>query len=57
MKEGDTVRLRSAPEITAVVVKMPRMIGRKNRRVLVRDDDGLERWLGLDELEAIPEPR
>lgn len=51
MKEGDPVRLKDMPDITAVVVTYPRAIGRKSRRIKVRDQDGVERWVPEEDLE------
>jgi len=51
MKEGDPVRLKDNHDITAVVVTYPRAIGRKNRRVKVRDQDNVERWIAEEDLE------
>lgn len=51
MKEGDSVRLKDNHDITAVVVTYPRAIGRKNRRVKVRDQDNVERWIAEEDLE------
>ena len=54
MKEGSQVRLKDAPDITATIVQMPRSIGRKNKRAKVRDENGVERWLPLEDLELLP---
>lgn len=51
MNEGDSVRLKDNHDITGKIVKLPRSIGRKSRRALVRDTDNVERWLALDDLE------
>lgn len=57
MKEGDSVRLKDNHDITATVISVPRMIGRKNRRVKVRDQDNVERWIAWDDLEPHNESR
>lgn len=51
MKEGDPVRLKDMPDITGVIVTYPRAIGRKSRRVKVRDQDNVERWVEEEDLE------
>jgi NADH/NAD ratio-sensing transcriptional regulator Rex len=57
MKEGDSVRLKDNHDITAVVVTYPRAIGRKNRRIKVRDQDNVERWIAEEDLEPHVENR
>lgn len=57
MKLGDPVRLRSNPNVTGTISKLPTNSAKRKRpRIAVMDDYGAEIWLFADEVEELPRP-
>ena len=55
MKLGDPVRLRSNPNVTGTISKLPtNSAKRKRARLAVVDEMGTEMWFFSDEVEPLP---